>query len=248
MNCELLIDLHKDNARQGPGSKDHTKMAIALSGLSRASGKLRIADIGCGTGASTLVLAENLDAEIVAVDLHSDFLEVLTDRAAKHGLADGIKTLACSMDDLPFEEGSLDAIWAEGAVYNMGFGRGIAYFKRFLKRGGILVVSEITWLSQNRPDELTTYWTDMYPEIATAAEKIKCLEENGFVLKGYFPLPESCWIDNYYDPLQTRFSRFLAKHAGEEAKSIIDAEISEIAVYQECGDHYSYGFYIAQKS
>ena len=138
--------------------------------------------------------------------------------------------------------------YGRGAIYNMGFGRGIAYFKRFLKRGGILAVSEITWLSQSRPDELTTYWTDMYPEIATAAEKIKCLEENGFVLKGYFPLPESCWIDNYYDPLQTRFSRFLAKHAGEEAKSIIDAEISEIAVYQEYGDHYSYGFYIAQKS
>ena len=44
---------------------------------------MRIADIGCGTGASTLVLAENLNAEIVAVDLHPKFLKVLTDRAAK---------------------------------------------------------------------------------------------------------------------------------------------------------------------
>ena len=248
MSCKLLIDLHKDNARQGPGSEEHTTMAIALSGLSKASEKLRIADIGCGTGASTLVLAENLNAEIVAVDLHPDFLEILTDRAEKQGLAEGIKTLACSMDDLPFEEGSLDAIWAEGAIYNMGFGRGIAYFKRFLKRGGILAVSEITWLAQSRPDELTTYWTDMYPEIATAADKIERLEDNGFVLKGYFPLPASCWIDNYYDPLMARFSAFRGRQAGEDAKSIIDAEISEIAVYKEYGDHYSYGFYIAQKN
>ena len=95
------------------------------------------------------------------------------------------------MDDLPFEEDSLDAIWAEGAVYNLGFGRGIAYFKRFLKPDGILAVSEITWLAQSRPDELTTYWTDMYSEITTVADKIRRLEDNGFVLKGYFPVPAS---------------------------------------------------------
>ena len=248
MNYQLLVDLHKDNDRQGPGSEEHTKLAIALSGLPKEPEKLRIADIGCGAGASTLVLAENLNTEIVAVDLHPDFLEILTDRAEKQGLADGIKTLACSMDNLPFEESSLDAIWAEGTIYNMGFGRGIAYFKRFLKRGGILAVSEITWLAQSRPDELTTYWTDMYPEIATAADKIERLEDNGFVLKGYFPLPASCWIDNYYDPLMARFSAFRGRQAGEDAKSIIDAEISEIAVYKEYGDHYSYGFYIAQKN
>ena len=69
MNCELLIDLHKDNARQGPGSENHTKMAIALSGLSRAPEKLRIADIGCGTGASTLVLARAIALQSFSASL-----------------------------------------------------------------------------------------------------------------------------------------------------------------------------------
>ena len=81
--------------------------------------------------------------------------------------------------------------YGRGAIYNMGFNRGVAYFKRFLKRDGILAVSEITWLAQRRPDELTTYWADMYSEIATSADKIKCLEDKGFVLKGYFPEPAS---------------------------------------------------------
>lgn len=40
----------------------------------------------------------------------------------------------------------------------------------------------------------------------------------------------------------------MVKHTGEDAKSIIDAEISEIAVYKEYGDHYSYGFNIARKN
>ncbi|MDE0159005.1 MAG: methyltransferase domain-containing protein [Candidatus Dadabacteria bacterium] len=248
MNWELLIDLHKSNDRQGPGSEEQTKMAITLSGLSCASEILQVADIGCGTGASTLVLAENLNANITAVDLFPEFLSVLTANAEKQGLADKIRTLACSMDDLPFEEGSLDAIWAEGAVYNMGFKKSVTYFKRFLKPGGILAASEITWLTQSRPDEIRSYWDNEYPEIATAADKIRVLEEQGFILKGYFPLPVSCWIDNYYDPLRSGFDAFLAKHDTEEAKEVIDAETNEITLYEKYRNYYSYGFYIARKS
>lgn len=247
MNYDLLIDLHENGPRQGPGSAIHTKQAINLSGLLGHTTTLKVADIGCGTGASTLVLAENLNAEITAVDLFPQFLNILTIEAKKKGYADQIKTIACSMDNLPFEKSSLDLIWIEGAIYNMGFEKGIAYFKRFLKPGGILVTSEITWLRQNRPDEITSYWKNEYPEIATAADKIRVIEQQGFILKGYFPLPEGCWIDHYYNPLQSRFDAFLAKHDTEEAKSIINVEINEIALYKKYRSYYSYGFYIAQK-
>lgn len=152
---------------------------------------LQAADIGCGTGRSTLVLAERLNATITAVDLLPDFLDVITTDAEKRGLADKIMTLACSMNDLLFQESSLDVIWTEGAIYNIGFGKGI-YFKRFLKPGGILAASEITWLTQIRPREITDHWNAEYPEIATAAEKIQILVGQGFMLKGYLPLPQSC--------------------------------------------------------
>lgn len=59
MNYELLIDLHKMNKRQGPGSDAQTLKALQLSGLMTSTQSMQIADIGCGTGASTLVLAEN---------------------------------------------------------------------------------------------------------------------------------------------------------------------------------------------
>jgi precorrin-6B methylase 2 len=51
---QLLIDLHLDGDRQGPGSKEDTLRAIELAGLIQKNA-LKIADIGCGTGASTLV-------------------------------------------------------------------------------------------------------------------------------------------------------------------------------------------------
>ena len=248
MNYALLVDLHKGGARQGPGSARHTELAIELAGLTGAADTLKIADVGCGTGASTLVLAERLNATITAVDLFPQFLNILKAKAGKKGLADKIRTLACSMDDLPFEENSLDAIWAEGAIYNLGFEKGVTYFKRFLKPGGILAASEITWLIRDRPDEIASFWNREYPEIATPAEKIGILEAQDFILKGYFPLPETCWIDHYYTPLQSRFEGFLARHVTEEARAIVDADTNEIELYKKYGRYYSYGFYIAQKA
>ena len=247
MNYDLLVDLHKDDVRQGPGGTEQTRLAITLSGLLECAGLLKIADVGCGTGASTLVLAENLNADITAVDLSPEFLAILQTRAEQKGLADRIRTLACSMENLPFEQNSLDVLWAEGAIYNMGFEKGVACFRQFLKPDGILAVSEITWLTRERPDEIASYWNRECPEIATAADKIRVLEKQGFILKGYFPLPVNCWLENYYEPLQGRFDGFLARHNTEDARLLIEAEIKEIDLYKKYHQHYGYGFYIAQK-
>ena len=247
MNDSLLIDLHKGNKRQGPGGVGHTRRALHLAELTRTSRPLQVADIGCGTGASTLTLAENLNAHITAVDLFQDFLDVLTADVRKRGVADKITTLAASMEELPFDHGSLDVMWSEGAIYTMGFAKGVTSFKRFLKPGGILALSEITWLTRERPAEIQQHWDAEYPEIATASEKIGVLEDRGFVLKGYFPLPESGWIENYYTPLENSFAGFIAKHESEEARSIVEAEKAEIALYKKYRAYYSYGFYIAQK-
>jgi len=246
VNYDLLIDLHKGNKRQGPGGDEQTRLALDLSGLDRVK-PLLVADVGCGTGSSTLVLAENLNASIVAVDLFEDFLLVLSEGARKRRLVDKIKTLVCTMEDLPFDENSLDAIWAEGAIYNMGFERGIEYLKRFLKPSGILAASEITWLTEYRPEELQRHWDAEYPEIATVSDKVKILEHHGYSLKGYFPLPSSSWLDNYYIPLESAFAGFLSKHDSDDARAIVEAERLEIAVYRRYSAYYSYGFYIAQK-
>jgi ubiquinone/menaquinone biosynthesis C-methylase UbiE len=138
---ELLIDLHRDGRRQGPGSEADTLRALDLSGIDRQI-PLVMADIGCGTGASTLVLAKALDAQITAVDFLQDFLDELDRRAREAGLADHISTLECSMETLPFDEQSLDLIWSEGAIYNIGFEQGVRDRRPFLKEGGVLVASE----------------------------------------------------------------------------------------------------------
>ena len=243
----LLIDLHRDGERQGPGGAAETELALRLAGLSGFSG-LRIADIGCGTGSSTRLLARKLQAHITAVDFLPDFLDILKEKANKDGSAQNIETLAASMEDLPFSDASLDAIWSEGAIYNIGFSQGISEWRRFLKPGGIIAVSEITWLTNDRPEELQRHWENEYKEIATASTKICQLEEAGYKPVGYFALPPECWLENYYRPMQSRFEGFLEQYGNsDEAQKIVYAEQAEIDLYERYSDHVSYGFYIAQR-
>jgi ubiquinone/menaquinone biosynthesis C-methylase UbiE len=244
---QLLTSLHKNAARQGPGGEAETQMAITLSGL-RETNDLRIADIGCGTGASTLVLAQELDARITAIDFLPEFLAKLEIAAGKSGVADRIETVAISMDALPFKDGELDAIWSEGAIYNIGFEEGVKEWRRFLKPGGILAVSEITWLTDERPGELDAHWNREYPQIDTAAAKMAILQARGFTPLGYFVLPVHCWLDNYYRPLQQRLAAFLEEHDNSEAaQEIVAAEEVEISLYERYREYFSYGFYIARK-
>ncbi len=244
----LLIDLHKQGNRQGPGSDAATELSLNLAGINR-NASLKIADIGCGTGASTLLLAELLKkSQITAVDFLKDFLDVLNQKARKAGVSERISTLACSMDNLPFADEEFDIIWSEGAIYNIGFENGVKDWRRYLKTGGILVASEITWLTESRPAEIQKHWDNEYPEIDLASGKIRLLEKHGYSPVGYFVLPEHCWLENYYRPLQAGFDDFLSRNGNsEEARAIVAAEKHEIDLYERNKDHLSYGVYIARK-
>ncbi len=244
----LLIDLHKQGSRQGPGGDAETEQVLNLAMVDRAA-PLKVADIGCGTGASAVLLAQLLNAHITAVDFIQDFLDELNERAEKAGVADRIATLACSMDNLPFTNEELDVIWSEGAIYNMGFEKGVAEWRPFLKSGGLLVASEITWLTDSRPAELQNHWNSEYPEIDVASAKIRVLEKHGYSPIGYFVLPEYCWLSEYYQPMQARFEGFLNRNGNsEEARKIVSAEQREIDLYEKHKAYVSYGVYFARKT
>lgn len=246
-DLQLLIDFHISAQRQGPGGDNETLRALELAGINRHK-ELAVADIGCGTGASTICLARTLNARITAIDLIPDFLQVLQHKADKEGLSGRIQTLAASMDELPLADGAFDLLWSEGAIYNIGFRNGIESWKGFLKPGGILVVSEITWTTALRPAEIEDYWEREYPEIATASAKIGQLESAGYTPIGYFPLPENCWLDNYYEPLRARYQDFLQRHRHcPEAVALVQAEEKEIKLYEKYKPFYSYGVYCAQR-
>ena len=70
---ELIIDLHKNSDRQGPGSENDTLKALNFLKLPTDQ-NLKVADIGCGSGGQTISLAKNINGKIIAVDLFPEFL------------------------------------------------------------------------------------------------------------------------------------------------------------------------------
>jgi SAM-dependent methyltransferase len=244
---DLIIDFHLEADRQGPGSAIETLKALSFIEIENKE-HLKIADIGCGTGAQTIALAQHLNGNIIAVDLANKFLEKLNKNAKDLGLSDKISTLNIPMDNLPFEDEELDIIWSEGAIYNIGFDTGISQWKRYLKKGGYLAVSELSWITNERPKEIEEYWSNAYPQITTISNKIQSLERSGYLPVAHFILPVYCWLDNYYTPMKNRFDRFLEKYQySDAAMSIVQQDQEEIRLYEKYKDFYSYGFYIAKK-
>lgn len=97
-----------------------------------------------------------------------------------------------------------------------------------------------------RPRELQTDWEREYPEVDTASGKLSVLERLGFSPMGYFPLPQHCWLDNYYRPMQQRFSAFLDRHENSAAaRAIVAAGEKEISLHERHKNFVSYGYYIA---
>ncbi len=64
-------------------------------------------------------------------------------------LDDRVKGIVGNMDALPFQEEELDLIWSEGAIYNIGFERGITEWRKFLKPGGYLAVTDASWFTDS---------------------------------------------------------------------------------------------------
>lgn len=243
---ELIIEYHKENERQGPGSEE--ARLKALSYVPELNETSTILDIGCGTGAQTITLAKNTKAQITAIDMLTQFLEKLMQKARENNLQDRITAKEMMMDQLNFAENSFDVIWSEGAIYNIGFEKGLSLWKKYLKDQGYIAVSEISWLTDHRPEEIEQYWTNAYTEIDTVENKLLILEKCGFLPVAHFVLDEKCWIDNYYHPLLENSEALLKKYNYDaEVKEFLEAGKIEAEMYHRYKDFYSYVFYIGKK-
>jgi len=240
--CEYFSLMH----RQGPGSREMTlKVLSFIEGLNPDS---RIADLGCGTGTPTLDLAQHAPGQITGLDLFSAFIEQFNARAEVLQLHDRVKGIVGSMDQLPFQKESLDLIWSEGAIYNIGFERGLKEWREYLKPGGFIAVSEASWLTTTRPQEITDFWQEAYPAIDTISAKTAQMEGAGYIPLATFILPENCWTEHFYEPQKAAQEIFLQKYPeNKTALELVANERHEAAMYHQYKAFYGYVFYIGRK-
>ncbi len=243
---DLICEYFSLIERQGPGSPETTVKALGfVDNLNKDS---RIADIGCGSGGQTMVLAQHAPGTITGIDLFPRFIDLFNTNARKFGVSDRVKGVVGNMDNLPFQEEELDLIWSEGAIYNIGFEWGITEWRKFLKPGGYLAVSEASWFTENRPAEIHDFWMDAYPGIDTIPHKVAQLQQAGYIPVATFVLPEICWTDHFYVKQVAAAEIFLHNHRGNPmAEELVANERHEAEIYARFKNYYGYVFYIGKK-
>lgn len=245
-DINLICEYFSGVERQGPGSPEVTIKALGF--IDHLTAESRIADLGCGTGGQTMVLAQHAPGKVTGIDLFPGFINRFNDQAVRLNLQDRVKGVIGSMEDLPFQNEELDLIWSEGAIYNIGFERGLREWRKFLKSGGYIAVSEVSWFTMERPAEIDGFWQDAYPGIDTIPNKVAQMQRSGYVPVACFILPENCWTENFYVPQVAAQEAFLKKHAGNRnAEQLVASERHEAQLYSRYKEFYGYVFYIGKK-
>lgn len=241
----IFFEIHKNLPREGPGSSECTQKAYSY--LKELPPEPSILDIGCGPGAQTIELAKRTDGKIVALDNHVPFLDQLNHQAKREGVENKIKIIEGSMFDMPFDEETFDVVWSEGAIFIIGFKKGLQEWRRFLKRNGYIVVSELSWLRSEPPKQLSQYWDRVFPEMKTVKNNLNIIKCLGFTSVGHFVVPESGWWDEYYTPMGKRIVDLREKHKGDpETNKTLDEAQLEIEMYRNYSDYYGNVFYVMQ--
>ena len=243
---DLIYESHTELERQGPGSPEST--IKALSFIDNLNENSRIADLGCGTGGQTMVLAQNTAGTIAGLDIFPGFIDIFNNNSGKLNLRDRVKGIVGSMDDLPFQKEEFDLIWSEGAIDSIGFEKGLNHWNGFLKKNGFIALTTASWYTDERPAEIEKFWTDAVPGIGTIGQNISVMQKAGYNFAAAFTLPEKCWTENYFIPRVAAEKALLEKYPGNKTvETFIKDENYEVELYSKYKQFYGYVFYIGKK-
>ena len=238
---QTLIKLHLGLERQGPGDTNYSN--YILSQLTELPEHPRIADIGCGTGAGTLLLADRFRSKVRAVDFSREFLDELSNRAKQRGLDHLVETIERDMGSLDWEPETIDLLWSEGAAYNLTFEGALKAWRPLMAANGIAVISELNYFTSEVPEAVRVYWQNAYPAIGTESENSVHVNTSGFEISGIHRLPSKAWWDNYYKPLQANMTAL--KHSKDSTTQfVINETEEEMNLFEEYEKYYGYSFYI----
>ena len=115
----------------------------ALDGMEdRLKAGAKVADVGCGVGFSTLLMAEAYpDSEFVGFDFHEPSIEAARQHATEHGLDGRVRFEVAAAKDI--EEDGFDLITMYDCLHDMGDPAGCArHLRRILGEGGSWMVVE----------------------------------------------------------------------------------------------------------
>ena len=245
MNTYNPIDiLFGGMEKLGPGGNVHTLSVLRL--LPQQQFYVSV-DAGCGTGRQTMVLAKELGTLIHAVDSYEPFLNDLTRRAKRAGIEHLIQTHCMDMKNIPSVFQHIDLLWSEGAAYNIGFRNALTVWASAINQGGFAVVSELSWLRDQVPNEVREFFLSGYPDMQSIQQNLAVAENVGFRVLTTYTLPQDAWVEGYYELLEPR-AKALIDHPDSSVRDFAAETVEEIKVFKSSEDSYGYVFYVLQRA
>ena len=143
-----------------------------------------VLDIGCGTGGPAIVLARDLGARVVCIDVEPQLLDRAATLANEAGVADQIEHRLVTPGPLPFEDSTFDVVFSKDALIHIPDKKALyADIMRVLKPGGAFAASD--WLSgENAADDQAlqqyTSLTNLDFAMATERQTADVMRQAGF--------------------------------------------------------------------
>lgn len=243
---EIFNEVYENLPRQGPGNRASTAKALDLCGDLPQYPK--ILDMGCGTGAQTLHLAELTSGTIVAIDNHAPSIEKLKAAITERGFSKRISAIVGDMAHPSQPPESFDLIWSEGALYNIGLSYALDLCFGLLRPGGCLAFTDAIWRKENPPAAVKTGFEADYPAMGWLEDDLKAIKESGFELCGHFTLPDEAWWIDFYTPMEERISGLRSRYADDvEAMAILVQLSGEPKIHRRYSGYYAYEFFVAKR-
>lgn len=125
---------------------------------------MKVLDLGCGMGLTSIYLAEQFEVEVFAVDLWISASDNYN-RFKELGLEKSIIPLNCNANELPFADEYFDVIISVDSYHY--FGNNNTFFeekiKPLVKKDGLVAIAFPSMkqdYTKNVPSEMKEYWVD----------------------------------------------------------------------------------------
>lgn len=227
-----------DTIRHCPGNDAITNKVLRQIVLKDSQPK--IANLYPGTGEQIMLLSQKYkNAHITGVDSDGLFFSSINGKAKQANVHDRVQTMLSPLTRLPFEPESLDLILSEGAFEELDFGKRLYQWRKYIKPGGYLAMSELCLLTNKKlPDELYDYFDNAYHnrELESIDYHIGQVKDAGYKLHTRIVLPDACWFE-YFESMKKEMEKLFAEG--------IEEDIERYLTYKE---YFAYIYFVVRKA
>jgi len=119
---------------------------IKLAGLTNSSPGMKVLDSGSGLGGPARILASEFDFIVAGIDLSEEFCNIAAMLTEIVGIdCKKVSFTCCNACNIPFRNENFDIVWSQHSSMNIEDKKKLySEYKRVLKKGGILVIHDVT--------------------------------------------------------------------------------------------------------